>query len=54
MTIFLCNCNSHKQCILSIFLEQPLKPFTLAGFEPGSRAPQADAMTTASRRHGII
>jgi hypothetical protein len=27
------------------------KPYTLAGFEPGSSFPQADAMATAPRRH---
>jgi hypothetical protein len=30
----------------------PKKPYTRAGFEPGSFAPLADAMTTAPRRHG--
>jgi hypothetical protein len=29
----------------------PKKPNTLAGFEPGSSVPEADAMSTASRRH---
>jgi hypothetical protein len=28
----------------------PLKPYTLAGFEPGSSDPEADAMSTAPRR----
>jgi hypothetical protein len=31
-----------------------LKPYTLAGFEPGSAVPEADAMSTAPRRQGIF
>jgi hypothetical protein len=31
-----------------------LKPCTLAGFEPGSYDPKADAMSTAPRCHGRI
>jgi hypothetical protein len=29
-----------------------LKPYTLAGFEPGSAVCEAAAMSTAPRRHG--
>jgi hypothetical protein len=32
----------------------PHKPNTLAGFEPGSSFPQADAMSTAPRRQCFI
>jgi hypothetical protein len=28
-----------------------LKPYTQEGFEPGSSVPEADAMSTAPRRH---
>jgi hypothetical protein len=31
----------------------PKKPYTLAGFEPVSFAPEAEAMSTAPRRQGI-
>jgi hypothetical protein len=29
-----------------------IKPYTLAGFEPGSSDPEADVMSTAPRRQG--
>jgi hypothetical protein len=29
-----------------------LKPYTLAGFEPGSSVPEANVMSTAPRRQG--
>jgi hypothetical protein len=31
-------------------LSFPKLPYTLAGFEPGSSVPEADAMSTTSRR----
>jgi hypothetical protein len=31
-----------------------LKPYTLAGFEPGSAVSEADAMSTAPRRQGLF
>jgi hypothetical protein len=32
----------------------PKKPYTVAGFEPGSAVSEADAMSTAPRRQGNI
>jgi hypothetical protein len=32
----------------------PKKPYTLAGFEPGSAVSEADAMSTAPRRQRIV
>jgi hypothetical protein len=31
-----------------------LEPFALAGFEPGSTDPEADAMSTAPSRQGYL
>jgi hypothetical protein len=31
----------------------PVKPWILAGFEPGSSDPEADAMSSAPRRQGV-
>jgi hypothetical protein len=31
----------------------PKKPYTPAGFEPGSSVPMVDAMSTAARRQGV-
>jgi hypothetical protein len=36
------------------FHDFPLKPYTLAGFEPGSSVSEADAMSTAPRRQGFF
>jgi hypothetical protein len=49
--------STHKQCILSqkhttALLCFSLKPYTLAGFEPGSAVFEADSMSTAPRRQG--
>jgi hypothetical protein len=49
--------STHKQCILSqkhttALLFFFLKPYTLAGLEPGSAVSEAGAMSTAPRRQG--
>jgi hypothetical protein len=48
-----------QKCKLQLFLHSsiamfPLQPYTLAGFEPGSSVPEADAMSTAPRRRAIF
>jgi hypothetical protein len=51
--------STHKQCTLSHFGNNstamfPLKPYTLAGFEPGFLVPEADAMSTAPRQDRVV
>jgi hypothetical protein len=36
--------SNHKQYTLSYLYKQHLKPYTQAGFEPGSSVPKADAI----------
>jgi hypothetical protein len=50
-----------KQCTLKNYTQQhcyprlfPKNPYTLAGFKPGSSAPQADTMTTSPRQQGML
>jgi hypothetical protein len=49
---------THIKCILSrlyvhnCIARTSLKTYTLAGFEPGSSVPEADAMSTAPRHQG--
>jgi hypothetical protein len=38
------------QLYTTAMLHVSLKPYTVAGFEPGSSVPEADAMSTAPRR----
>jgi hypothetical protein len=49
--------STHKQCsLILVFITAllwfPQKPYTLAGFEPGSSVPEADAVSTAPCRQG--
>jgi hypothetical protein len=51
--------STHKQCILSQKRTTALlccskKPYTLAGFEPGSAVSEANAMPTAPHRQGAL
>jgi hypothetical protein len=47
--------SAHKQCILhTLILPKTLYPYTQTGFETGSSAPVAVAMSTAPRPQGII
>jgi hypothetical protein len=49
--------STHKQCIPALCTTTlqcfPLKPYTLAGFEPGSSVPEAETMSIAPRPQGI-
>jgi hypothetical protein len=49
--LYISQYKTDKQCKLSQFTQQHcyVYPYTLAGFEPGSSVPQADAMTRAPR-----
>jgi hypothetical protein len=40
--------HSQQHCFVFV------KPFTLAGFEPGSSVPEDDSVSTAPGRHGKI
>jgi hypothetical protein len=46
--------NTQTMHIHTALLWFPKKPYTLAGFEPGSFIPEVNAMSTAPRRQGII
>jgi hypothetical protein len=45
--------NVSKFLITALLCMFSLKPYTLAGIEPGSEVPQADAMFMAPRHQGI-
>jgi hypothetical protein len=45
------NAYFYKYALTTAMLCSPYEPYTLAGFEPGFPISEADAMSTAPRRH---